>query len=300
MAGMKSKVCSLSEAISLVHDGDTVALGGHTLRRHPMAAVAELIRQGRRDLHLLGWNSGIDFDLLTAAGCVAIAETSYVGISGFGLARNFRRAAEAGTIEIREHSEISALDMFRAGSMGLPFMASHVLLGTDVPATNPRLSTVADPFTGQTLTAVGAAQPDVAIIHAHTADIYGNVQLDPLHWPDNDADEFIGWAGRTTIVTVEQLVSDEEIRNNPERTILPRDAVTCVVEAPYGAYPCACDNRYTYDLDWVGEYYEASADPATFAKFIERWVTAPEDHLAFLEMLGVDRLLGVSTRGGVL
>ncbi|MEZ3158917.1 CoA-transferase [Microbacterium sp. BWT-B31] len=297
---MKSKVCSLAEAIGLVHDGDTVALGGHTLRRHPMAAVAELIRQKRRDLHLLGWNSGIDFDLLTAGGCVSIAETSYVGISGFGLGRNFRRAVQGGEIEVREHSEISALDMFRAGSMGVPFIASHVLRGTDVPATNPRFSTVVDPFTGQELTAVQAAQPDVAIIHAHTADIWGNVQLDPLHWPDNDADEFIGWAGRTTIVTVEQLVTDEQIRRNPERTILPRDAVTCVVEAPYGAYPCACDSRYTYDLGWVEDYYEASADPTAFARFVEDWVTGVEDHQAFLDRLGVDRLLSVSKRGGVL
>lgn len=297
---MKSKVTTLAEAISLVKDGDTVALGGHTLRRHPMAAVAELIRQGRRDLHLLGWNSGIDFDLLAAAGAIAIAETSYVGISGYGLGRNFRRATESGAVEVREHSEISALDMFRAGSMGVPFIASHVLLGTDVPATNPRIATLQDPFTGQTLNAVQAAQPDVAIIHAHTADVWGNVQVDPLHWPDNDADEFIGWAGKTTIVTVEQLVSDEEIRANPERTILPRDAVTAVVEAPYGAYPCACDSRYTYDLDWVGDYYEASATPEGIARFIEEWVTGPADHAAFLEQLGVDRLLGISRRGGVL
>ena len=145
---MKSKVVSLAEAISLVPNGATVALGGHTLRRHPMAAVAEIVRQRKRELHLLGWNSGIDVDLLVGAGCARIVETSYVGISGFGLARNYRRAAELGEIEIREHSEISALDMFRAGSMGIPFMASSVLRGTDVPATNPRIATVTSPFYG--------------------------------------------------------------------------------------------------------------------------------------------------------
>jgi glutaconate CoA-transferase subunit A len=297
---VKSKVATLAEAISLVRDGDTVALGGHTLRRHPMAAVAELVRQGRRGLHLLGWNSGIDFDLLVGAGCAKVAETSYVGISGFGLARNFRRAAEAGVIEIREHSEISALDMFRAGSMGIPFMVSSVLRGTDVPATNPRISTVTGPFDGREYTAVEAATPNVAIIHAHCADVYGNVQIDELHWPDNDADEFIGWAGSTTIVTVEQLVSDEQIRANPQRTILPRDAVTCVVEAPYGAYPCACDDRYTYDLGYVGEYYEASADPDAFQRHLERWVLGVDDHAAYLELLGIERLLAVAAKGGAL
>ncbi len=297
---MTSKVASLPEAIALVKDGNTVALGGHTLRRHPMAAVAEIIRQRKRDLHLLGWNSGIDFDMLVGAGCARIVETSFVGISGFGLARNFRRAAEGGSIEIRELSEISGLDMFRAGAMGVPFMASSVLMGTDIPATNPRIAMVTSPFDGRPYTAVGAAQPDVAIIHAHTADLHGNVQLDAAHWPDNDADVFIGWAGKTTIVTVEQLVSDEAIRGRPEFTILPRDAVTCVVEAPYGAYPCACDSRYTYDLTYIADYYAASADLESFGKYLDRWVFGAADHDAYLDLVGLDRLLAIAPRGGVL
>jgi glutaconate CoA-transferase subunit A len=295
-----SKVVALADAIALIHDGDSVALGGHTLRRHPMAAAAEIVRQGRRDLHLIGWNSGIDVDLLVGAGCARIVETSYVGISGFGLARNYRRAAESGAIEIREHSEISALDMFRAGAAGMAFIASSVLLGTDVQATNPRIATVISPFDGRPYTAVQAVRPDVSIIHAHTADRYGNVQLDALHWPDNDADVFVGWAGKTTIVTVEQLVSDEAIREHPDFTILPRDAVTCVVEAPYGAYPCCCDNRYTYDLDYVADYYAASADPAAFARHLDEWVFGVADHAAFLEKVGVDRLLAIANRGGAL
>src|SRR5262249_20160305 len=128
----------------------------------------------------------------------------------------------------------------------------------------------------------------------------GNVQLDALHWPDNDADTFVGWAGQTTIVTVEQIVSDEALRGHPDRTILPRDAVACVVEAPYGAYPCACDSRYTYDLAFVAESYDASADPARFRGHLERRVLGVADHAAFLDLVGIDRLLGIATRGGVL
>ena len=297
---MSSKVASLSEAIALIPDGSTVALGGHTLRRHPMAAVAEIVRQRKRDLHLLGWNSGIDFDLLVGAGCARIVETSFVGISGFGLARNYRRAAEAGAVEIRELSEISGLDMFRAGAMGVPFIASSVLAGSDIPGTNPRIAAVLSPFSGRSYTAVEAAQPDVAIIHAHTADLHGNVQFDAAHWPDGDADVFIGWAGKTTIVTVEQLVSDEAVRARPDYTILPRDVVTCVVEAPYGAYPCACDSRYTYDLAHIADYYAASAGPDSFQRYLDEWVLGLADHAAFLDKVGLDRLLSVSRRGGVL
>ncbi len=297
---MNSKATSLADAVSLIENGSTVAIGGHTLRRHPMAAVYEIIRQGKRDLHLIGWNSGPDFDLLVGAGCARIVESSFVGISGFGLARCYRRAAESGEIEVREHSEISALDMFRAGSIGLPFIASSVLMGSDVPATNPRISTVTSPFDGRPYTAVQAVNPDVAIVHMHAADRHGNVQLDDQHWPDNDADAYIGWAGTKTIVTVEQLVSDEAVRARPEHTILPRDAVTCVVEAPYGAYPCACDSRYTYDLRFIGDYYEASGDQDRLREFFDHWVHGVADHTAFLERVGLDRLLAVSTHRGVL
>ena len=184
--------------------------------------------------------------------------------------------------------------------MGIPFMASSVLRGSDVESTNPRIATVTSPFDGREYTAVEAARPEVAIIHAHCADVYGNVQIDELHWPDNDADEFVGWAGITTIVTVEQLVSDERIRAHPQRTILPRDAVTCVVEAPYGAYPCACDDRYTYDLGYVGEYYAASADPGMFQRHLEEWILGVADHAAYLERLGIERLLAVAAKGGAL
>ena len=287
----------MADAISLISDGATVAIGGHTLRRHPMAALAEIIRQRKRNLHLVGWNNGIDMDILVGAGAARSVETSYVGISGFGLARNFRRAAEAGEIEIREHSEISALDMFRGGASGIAFTASSVLAGTDVAATNPRIATVTSPFDGRPYTAVQAIRPDVSIIHAHTADALGNVQLDNQHWPDNDADVFVGWAGRTTIVTVEQIVSEDAVRARPEFTILPRDVVTCVVEAPYGAYPCACDARYTYDLEHVADYYAASADATAFARYLERWVMGIADHQGFLEQVGLDRLLAISEQG---
>ena len=82
-------------------------------------------------------------------------------------------------------------------------------------------------------------------------------------------------------------------------TGLPRDAVTCVVEAPYGAYPCCCDDRYTYDLDFVGDYYAASADPAGFARYLDEWVFGLADHDAFLQKVGVDRLLAITTKGAL-
>lgn len=297
---MQSKVRSLSEAVSLIRDGSTVAIGGHTLRRHPMALTWEIIRQRKRNLHIMGWNNGIEMDALIGAGCVSMVETSYIGISNYGLALNYRREAENGRIRVLEHSEITGLDMFRAGAAGLSFMPNKTPLGTSLMDHNENLRTVTCPFTGELYAAVKAARPEVAIVHAHTADRWGNVQLDPQRWHDNAADVYIAWSARQVIVSVEQIVGDDYVLNNPMLTFLPRDMVTAVVEAPYGAYPCCCDSRYTYDLDHVGLYYEASRTAEGFEGYLSEWVHGLPDHMAFLEKIGTKRLLEISTGRGML
>jgi glutaconate CoA-transferase subunit A len=285
------KVIGLREAVALIKDGDAVAIGGHTLRRHPMALIHEIIRQERRGLKLQGWNNGIDMDMLIGAGCAASVETSYIGISAFGLALNFRRACEQDGLRVIEHSETTGLDMFRATVMGMSFFPTKTPLGTDLMRTNPNLTEVACPFTGEPFAAVRGAHPDVALIHMHTADRYGNVQLDAERWNDQSADVLIAKAARTTIVSVEQIVSDEEVYRNALLTVLPRQFVAAVVEAPYGAHPCACDARYDYDLDEVGRYYEASKSESSFAAYLNDRVRGAADHIAYLERIGVERLM---------
>ena len=299
MSGRKQKLRSLSEAVALIRDGDMVAIGGHTTRRHPMALVREIARQGRRGLHLIGWNNGIDMDLLIGAGCAATIETSYVGIGSFGLARNYRRAAEGGAIRVIEHSETTAMDRFRAASIGLPFFPSKTGLGTDLLAANEALTPIVDPFTGEPWVAVRAVRPDVAIIHAHTADVWGNVQLDAERWHDNSPDVMIARSARIAIVSVEQIVSDEFVTSRPIDTILPRADVTCVVEAPYGAHPCCCDARYDYDLESLGEYYDATREAAGFAAWLDRWVHGPADHWAYLDQVGARRAMQISRKRSV-
>jgi len=288
---VREKVMGLREAVALIKDGDTVAIGGHTLRRHPMALIHEIIRQGRRGLRLQGWNNGIDMDILIGAGCAVSVETSYIGISAYGLALNFRRACERGDLQSIEHSETTGLDMFRATVMGATFFPTKTPLGSDLMRTNEHLTEIRCPFTGEPFAAVRAAQPDVAIIHSHTADRYGNVQLDAQRWNDQSADVLIAKAARTTIVSVEQIVSDEEVYRNSQLTVIPRKFVAAVVETPYGAHPCACDARYDYDLDEVGRYYEASKSDLSLTAYLDTTVRGVTDHLAYLERIGIERLM---------
>lgn len=294
------KIMSLEAAVDLIRDGDTVAIGGHTLRRHPMALIRQIVRAGKKDLHLQGWNNGIDMDLLIGAGCARIIETSYIGISNFGLARNYRRWAERGALDIYEHSETTGIDMFRAGSMGLTFFPTLTPLGSDLLRHNPHLVECRCPFTDRPYAAVRATQPDVAIIHAHTADVYGNVQLDADRWNDTSMDPVIARSARTVLVTVEQIVSEQRVRETALLTVLPRSFVTAVIEAPYGAHPAACDARYSYDLEHVRDYYEASSSDAAFAAYLNEWVMQAPSHEAYLEKVGMERLMGITTRRAVV
>jgi glutaconate CoA-transferase subunit A len=236
------KVVDLTEAAGLVADGDVVAIGGALSYREPMALVRELIRQGRRDLHVVGSAHGIDVDLLVGAGAVRVVEESYVGYEqDFGLAPAYRRAAEAGTLEVRESCCYTILQQLRAAEYGIPFMPVRGILGTDIRRLHPEYAEIRCPFTDQRLVAVPALAPDVALIHGLMADRRGNVHLlRPLV-----LDERFTFAARKVVVTVERVASEPEVAE--AGVVLPYFAVTAVVEAPFGAHPTSCYPHYPYD-----------------------------------------------------
>ncbi len=290
------RLISAQEAISVIPDGATVAIGGHTLRRHPMALVREIIRQRKRNLHLLGWNNGIDMDMLIGAGVARVVETSYIGMGPLGLARNLRRHVESGVVETIDHSETTAIDMFRATALGVDFLPNRTPLGTDLMTYNDGLVEIISPFTGQMYAAVRGVEPDFAILHAHSADVHGNVQLDEANWGDNTVDPYIGRAAKHVIVSVEEIVSTDHIRANPRRTFLHREDVTAVVHAPFGAHPCCADSRYGYDQNELRRYYEASRSQETFEAYLADRVTSVSDHWDYLDKVGVAGLLTAATR----
>ena len=288
---MADLVTSLEEAIAVIPDGASVAIGGHTLRRHPMALVRELIRQRKRDLHLLGWNNGIDMDMLVGAGVARVVETSYVGMGPLGLARNMRRAVEGGRVKTVDHSESTAIDMFRATALGVDFLPNGTPLGTDLMTYNEGLVEIVSPFTGRTYAAVRGVNPDFALIHAHSADKHGNIQLDESRWMDNSVDTYIARSAKHLVVSVEQIVSTDYVRHHPIQTVLPRQFVDAVVHAPFGAHPCCCDSRYGYDQTELRTYYEATRTAETFETYLQEKVFGVDDHWGYLDRVGVAGLI---------
>jgi glutaconate CoA-transferase, subunit A len=280
------KVTTLREAVAAhVRDGDVVALGGALSYRQPMAAVRELIRQGRRDLHVVGSAHGIDVDLLVGAGAVGVAEESYVGFEqDFGLAPAYRRAAESGGIELRETCCYTLLQQLRAAEYGIPFMPVRGVIGSGILGLHPEYAVIESPFTKERLVAVPALAPDVALIHGLTADRAGNIHLTrPLV-----LDERFTFASRKVVVTVERVVPHAEVA--AAGIVLPALAVTAVVEVPFGAHPTSCYPHYTYDRAHLAEWVKAAATDEGVRGYTERYVHAAGSEEGYRGAVGDDRL----------
>jgi glutaconate CoA-transferase, subunit A len=271
---------SLAQAGALVRDGATVALGGGLCARLPMALVRELVRQRRRELHLVGSAHSIDVDLLIAAGAVAVCEESYVGFEqDLGLAPAFRRAAESGAVEVRESACVSILTQLRAAEMGLPFLPVRGLKGTDLLGLHPEYGMVTCPFSGERLVAVPALAPDVALLHAPLGDARGNLHLDQPYV----LDERFAHASGMVVATVDRLVDTAEVA--AAGVTVPGHCVAAVVEAPFGAHPSSCYPGYAYDRPALAAYLAAaSAGGQPLADHLERFVlVAEEDYRAGID-----------------
>src|SRR6266550_7354761 len=167
---MPFKQSSLDEAIDrFVPDGAAVAMGMALESLIPFAAGHELIRQQRRDLELIGPISDMLFDQLIGAGCARRITAAWVGNVSAGLGHNYRRAVEQaipGQLELEEHSNFSVGLALQAAAMGVPYLPTRTLLGSDLARRNPRIV----PATPGLLH-VSAQQPDIAILHVQRADI---------------------------------------------------------------------------------------------------------------------------------
>lgn len=280
------KLVGLDRAVALVTDGALVALGGGLSARLPMALVRELIRQGRRGLHVIGSAHGIDVDLLIAAGALAVCEESYVGFEqDFGLAPAYRRAAQDGSVEIRESCCGTMLAQLRAAEFGLPFLPVRGVKGSDIGRLHPEYGEVRCPFTGETLVAVPPLRPDFALLHAPLGDRHGNLHLEQPYV----LDERFAAAARDVIATVERVTSTAEVV--AAGVTVPAHVVSAVSEVPFGAHPTSCYPDYAYDRAHLGRYVRAATDggPA-LAAYLDDYVTGVPTEDAYRKVIGAQRL----------
>lgn len=288
----QDKRTSLRDAAARVADGATVALGGGLCARLPMALVRELIRQGRRELHLVGSAHSIDVDLLVAAGAVRRCEESYVGFEqDLGLAPAYRAAAQDGAIEVAESCCVTILTQLRAAEMGVPFLPVRGVRGSDIVRLHPEYREVTCPFTGEVLVAVPALAPDVALLHAPFGDRYGNLHLEQPYV----LDERFASASKLVVATVDRVVSTDDVV--AAGVTIPAHLVAALAEVPYGAHPCSSYPNYAYDRAHLAEYVAAAqAGGDALAKYLRTYVTEASE-VDYREAVGADRLDAVSGWG---
>jgi len=260
---------TMHEAARLVQTGDTLALGGMTLYRRPVAFVRELIRQGTGDLTLLALTAGYESDLLVGAGLVRRVRTSYFGLEVFGLAPMFTRLATAGEVEIIEETEASIVFGLRAALAGVGFMPGQGWRETDILRVRPDVKLVDDPYSERSYVAFPAIHPDVAIIHARAADRSGNALLGgnlAVDWE-------LSLAAEKTIVTTERVVEGpalSPVEGLEGRAEILGLYVNAVVEAPRGAHPTSCYPDYPLASEEILDYIEACA-AGRFDEYLEEF-----------------------------
>lgn len=289
--GAADKLTTASEAVArLVPDGAVIGIGGTNQARTPMALVLEILRQGRSGLSLVRPLSCFEAELLLAAGMADRIMTSWIGIGhGWGLAQVVRRLVESGEPVFEEWSHLGIGLRYKAGAMGVPFLPSVTMLGSDLDA-RLGLERVTCPYTGQVLNAIPSLNPDVALLHVQRADAAGNAQIDGYQLMDAD----LALAARRVILTAEEIVPTSELRRDPDRTSIPSFAVDAVVHQPLGAYPHECYGHYEADLDAFSAYVEAvRAGGIEGARAWAAAITAYPNHDAYLASIDPLKLAAI-------
>ena len=295
-----SKVLTMQQAIAdLVPNGSSVALGLQMEQMIPFAAGHEIIRQKKRDLRLIGPISDILFDQLIGAGCVKDVVAAWVGNVMMGSAYNFRRATEQenpGTpgekLRVFNMTNFSISLALQAGAMGVPFLPTRTTMGSDVPKGNHFFYQIISPFEPkETLMAVRAIQPDVTIVHVQRSDKHGNAHC----WGNFGVMIEGVRAAKRVIVCAEEIVPEEMIASDPNRTVIPAFLVSAVVYCPYGAHPSPVQGYYKRDDDFFQQYHAETKTAEAYSAWAERWIHGVKDCSEYAKLLGEERLqsLGV-------
>ncbi|RRO16930.1 CoA transferase subunit A [Saccharopolyspora rhizosphaerae] len=282
------KVTDMASAVAAhVEDGMTVALEGfgHLI---PFAAGHEIIRQAITGLTFCRMTPDLLADQMIAAGCVRRLVASFFASGSAGSLHEVRRRvehADPAPLEVEEYSHYGMVCRYQAGASGVPFLPLRSYAGSDLPRLNPMIRKVADPYGGPDIYVVPALRPDVTIVHAQRADRSGNVQM----WGITGAQQEAAYAARTVIATVEEVVDEDVVRSDPNRTVLPSHAVAAVVECPGGAHPSYSQGHYDRDNAFYREWTPISRDRDALLRWLDEWVHQVPDRQAYLEKLGAER-----------
>ena len=280
------KMMSEQEAIGrFVYDGCYIGTELYGTVRAPMSLAREVIRQNKKDLRVCG-QGVLELDLWLAAGLIKKLDITYIGLEVYGTSSTLRRAVESGQVEkCVEWSNGAITWRMKATAMGVPFLPTRSMLGTDTLAYSAA-KVVEDPFTGIKVALLPALVLDVALIHVHRADKYGNCQIDGI---SGFAAE-MSRACKRLIISAEEIVPTDEIRKYPDRTIIPYYLVDAVVHGPYGSYPGEMAYVYGRDEPAIKEWVDMSKTAKGTQQYLDTYVYGVKNHVEYLKLIGEEKL----------
>ncbi len=289
---MPDKRLSMTDAVArYVSDGCSLAIEGFTAFIC-FAAGHEIIRQGKRNLTLIRMTPDLIYDQMIAAGVASKLVFSYLGNPGVGSLHCIRRAVEKDIpqpLELEEYSHYGMVGRYLAGASRLPFYPLRSYTGSDLPAANPRIRFLDDPYGTGPIAVVPPINPDVAILHAQRADVQGNTQL----WGLLGMQKEVAFAAQHVIVVVEEIVDEAVIRADPNRTLIPGLVVDAIVHEPFGAHPSYVQGCYDRDNEAYVEWDRVSQDQAATEAWLQEWVYGVPDRQAYLAKLGEYKQAGL-------
>ncbi|CAN7301410.1 acyl CoA--acetate/3-ketoacid CoA transferase subunit alpha [Aquipseudomonas alcaligenes] len=271
------KRMTAADAVGQLRDGMTIGIGGWGPRRKPMALVREILRSGLKDLTVVAYG-GADVGMLCAAGKVRRLVYAFVSLDFIPLEPYFRKARQAGAVEVTEIDEGMLLLGLKAAAMGAPFIPTAVGLGTDVLRLNPQLKLVTSPYDdSRDWVAMPALKLDAALVHVDRADARGVCQI---AGPDHYMDDLFVRAADKAYVSCDELVDSDWFHQDPQRArqvFWERNLTSAVVHLPGGAHPSSCAPLYGFDIAHFKAYNASASEPDGWLDYVERYVNCGED-----------------------
>jgi glutaconate CoA-transferase, subunit A len=280
---MINKLMPLKDAVArFIHDGDYLAIGGFGSNRTPIAACHEIVRQGRKNMGFAGHTATHDMQILSAGEVFDRLDAGYViGLEARGLSACSRKYVESGKVKVTEWTNYALSLRLKAAAMGVPYLPSRNMLGTDTFRCSAAKITEC-PYTGKKLVLMPALYPDVAVIHVHEADVYGNSRFKGIAVADIE----LANAAKHLIITAERIIPTEDIKKDPSATRIPNHIVDAVCEVPYGAYPGTMPYEYFSDEDHLKEWLTAEKDVEQFQSLLKRSIYDCRDHDDYIQRNG--------------
>lgn len=292
--GLIDKRMSEAEAVRrFIHDGTYLGVELYGTVRCPMSLVNEIVRQGIKNLRIAG-QGVFELDMLLAAHLVKALDVTYAGLEVYGISKCLRREVESGRVETcAEWSNAGISWRFKAAAMGVSFLPVRSMLGSDTLKYSAA-KVVKCPFTGDPIALLPALILDVGLIHVHRADKFGNAQIDGI---SGYAAE-MARASRNLIISTEEVVDSEFIRQKPDRTIIPYYLVDAVVEAPFGSHPGEMCYLYCRDEPQIKSWVEAAEEESSAQAYLQKYIYDVKDHQEYLALIGADRLQALKYERG--